>query len=59
MQVLDNINSLFGDDLKSTLTPNSKLKIAASCFSIYAYAALKKEFESLEGYEVQQNENVR
>lgn len=42
MQVLDNINNLFGDDLKSTLIPNSKLKIAASCFSIYAYAALKK-----------------
>lgn len=48
MQVLDNINNLFGDDLKSTITPNSKLKIAASCFSIYAYAALKKEFESLD-----------
>lgn len=48
MQVLDNINNLFGDDLKLTITPNSRLKIAASCFSIYAYAALKKEFESLD-----------
>lgn len=48
MELIDNINSLFGDDLKQTLKPGVKLKIAASCFSIYAYEALKSEFESVE-----------
>lgn len=48
MKFIDNVNQLFGEDLKATLTPNAKLKIAASCFSIYAYAALKKELESID-----------
>lgn len=43
MRLIDNINSLLGEDFKQTLKPGSKLKIAASCFSIYAYVALKKE----------------
>ena len=46
MEIIDNINKLLGDDLKSTITSDSKLKIAASCFSIYAYEALKKEYNS-------------
>ena len=45
MQILDNINALWGDDLKATIKSGAKLKIAASCFSIYAYEALKREFE--------------
>ena len=48
MQIIDNINSLLGDDLKGTITPQSKLKIAASCFSIYAYEALKSELEKID-----------
>ncbi len=51
MQILDNVNQLFGADLKATLTPNAKLKIAASCFSIYAYAALKKELNGIDSLE--------
>lgn len=43
MRLIDNINSLLGEDLKSTLRPGSKLRIAASCFSIYAYIALKNK----------------
>lgn len=43
MKIIDNINSLLGDDLKSSITGGAKLKIAASCFSIYAYEALKSE----------------
>ena len=35
MQILDNINTLWGDDLKGTLKSGSKLKTAVSCFSIY------------------------
>lgn len=51
MKIIDNINSLLGDDLKTTIQPNAKLKIAASCFSIYAYEALKKELEQIEALE--------
>ncbi|MCP4746122.1 MAG: DEAD/DEAH box helicase family protein [Desulfobacteraceae bacterium] len=47
MQILDNINVLWGDDLKKAIKPGSKLKIVASCFSIYAYEALKKELEKV------------
>ncbi|MEZ5509758.1 MAG: hypothetical protein R3F47_07630 [Gammaproteobacteria bacterium] len=46
MQIIDNINQLLGEDLKQTLKPGAKLKIAASCFSIYAYEALKQELEA-------------
>lgn len=51
MQILDNINAFWGDDLKKTIKPGAKLKIAASCFSIYAYEALKKELEQIESLE--------
>lgn len=48
MQVIDNINNLWGDDLKQMLKSETKLRIAASCFSIYAYEALKKELENID-----------
>jgi SNF2 family DNA or RNA helicase len=47
MQLIDNINTLLGDDLKQSLTPGAKLKVAASCFSMYAYEALKAELETI------------
>lgn len=47
MEIIDNINRLLGDDLKQQVTPGSKLKIAASCFSIYAFEALKVELEKV------------
>ena len=43
MKIIDNINTLLGDDLKASIRPKDKLKIAASCFSIYAYEGLKRE----------------
>lgn len=49
MELLDNINRLLGDDLKLTLKPGTRLKIAASCFSMYAYEALKTELEKIDG----------
>ena len=51
MEIIDNITKLLGDDLKGTLTSKTKLKIAASCFSIYAYESLKKELEKIESVE--------
>lgn len=49
--MIDNINHLLGDDLKATITQGSRLKIAASCFSIYAFEALKKELSSVDSLE--------
>lgn len=48
MKLIDNINALLGDDLKDSLRSKSKLQIAASCFSIYAYEALKEELAKVE-----------
>jgi hypothetical protein len=47
MELIDNINRLLGDDLKQTLEPGARLKIAASCFSMYAFEALKAELENV------------
>ncbi|MDO8995742.1 MAG: helicase-related protein [Nitrosomonas sp.] len=51
MEIIDNINHLLGDNLKRTIKSGSKLKIAASCFSIYAFEALKNELEDIESLE--------
>jgi hypothetical protein len=48
MEIIDNINRLLGDDLKQTLKPGARLKVAASCFSIYALEALKAELDQVE-----------
>jgi hypothetical protein len=48
MEIIDNIQKLLGDDLKSTLKKDSKVSIAASYFSIYAYESLKKELEQID-----------
>ena len=47
MEIIDNINHLLGDNLKQTIRPGSKLKIAASCFSIYAFEVQKKDLKAL------------
>ena len=47
MKLIDNINSTLGIDIGKNLNNQSKLKIAASYFSIYAYAALKQELEKV------------
>lgn len=48
MELIDNINRLLGDDLRQTLQPGARLKIAASCFSMYAFEALKTELEKID-----------
>ena len=47
MELFDNLTKLVKDDLSKSITPKSKLSIAASCFSIYAYEELKKELNSI------------
>jgi len=48
MEILDNVSRLLGDDLKKTIEPGARLRVAASCFSIYAFEALKAELEKVE-----------
>jgi superfamily II DNA or RNA helicase len=48
MEVIDNVNRFLGDDLKRSITPNSKIAIAAASFSIYAFEALKRELEAID-----------
>jgi hypothetical protein len=49
LRIIDNVNELLGDDLRSEITPDSRLRIAASTFSIFAFEALRKELEQVEG----------
>jgi hypothetical protein len=51
MEIIDNINRLLGDNLKQSIVAGAKLKIAASCFSIYAFEALKAELEQIDSLE--------
>ncbi|WP_265287837.1 phospholipase D-like domain-containing protein [Verminephrobacter eiseniae] len=48
MELIDNISRLLGDDLKQTIRPGARLKIAASCFSMYAFEALKAALEKID-----------
>lgn len=48
MKVIDNINQKLRDDLTLEIKQGSKVSIAASCFSIYAYQELKKQLENIE-----------
>ena len=47
MKLIDNVNEVLGDDLKQEITPGSKVRIAASTFSIFAFEALRKELEQV------------
>lgn len=48
MKVLDNVNATVRDDLQQSIHKGSRISIAAACFSIYAYQALKKQLEAVE-----------
>lgn len=48
MQILDNVNNTVKDDLAATVSKGDKLSIAAACFSIYAYQALKKQLDGID-----------
>ena len=47
IKTIDNVNTTLASDLKESITPNSKLQIAAACFSIYAYQELKSQLEDI------------
>ena len=48
MKIIDNSSTILGDELRNSLGSGSKLRIAASCFSIYAYDALKAELNKID-----------
>jgi hypothetical protein len=48
MDVINNVDRFLGDDLHRVIKEKSKVSVAASYFSIYAYEALKKELEKVE-----------
>lgn len=48
MKLIDNVTSRLDDDLRIEIKKNSKLAIAASSFSIYAFEALKKELAKID-----------
>lgn len=48
MKLIDNVNNRLNDELKSEIKKGSKMAIAASSFSIYAFEALKKELKGIE-----------
>lgn len=51
LRIVDNTTTLLGDDLKSELSGASKFRVAAACFSIYAFDALKTELSELKEFE--------
>lgn len=42
MEVIDNVNKTLKADITTTLRSGSKMAIAASCFSIYAFQGLNE-----------------
>ena len=47
-ETIDNRMKLLGEDLKVELQEGSKVRIAASCFSMYAFKELKAELEKID-----------
>lgn len=50
MEVFNNTTKVIKDDLIKTINPESKVSIAAACFSIYAYQELKTQLETCEEF---------
>lgn len=48
MKIFDNVNNVLKDDLSVTLQKNSKIAIAASYFSIYAFQELKSQLTNID-----------
>lgn len=48
MRILDNVNNTVKDDLAETMAKGDKISIAATCFSMYAYQALKDQLDDID-----------
>lgn len=47
MKIIDNRNNTVAEDLKETVDEGSRLSIAAACFSMYAFDALKEQLKDI------------
>jgi len=45
LEIIDNINKTLKEDLTKEIHKGSKVSVAAACFSIYAFAELKKQLK--------------
>ena len=54
MEIIDNVNKTLKEDLTTEIHKGSKVSIAAACFSIYAFAELKKELKN----KVSEDDNI-
>ncbi len=50
MEIIDNVHKTLKDDLVSTLRKGSRLSIAASCFSIYAFQELREQLMDIDDF---------
>ena len=50
MEIFNNTTKVVKDDLVKKIKSNSRVSIAAACFSIYAYQALKDELEKCDAF---------
>ena len=48
MELIDNVNKTLKDDLTVSIQKDSKISIAAACFSIYALQELKRELKNVD-----------
>lgn len=48
MELINNTTKTLRDDLAVEIKKGSKISIAASCFSIYAFQELKKELQGID-----------
>ncbi len=48
MEIIDNINKTLKEDLTKEIHKGSKVSVAAACFSIYAFAELKKQLKNVD-----------
>ena len=48
MELIDNVNKTLKDGLTVSIQKDSKVSIAAACFSIYAFQELKRELKNVD-----------
>lgn len=48
MKLINNLNEKLVDDLRVTMQRDSRVSIAAACFSVYAYEELKAQLENID-----------
>ncbi|MDR3322315.1 MAG: hypothetical protein LBS93_07695, partial [Synergistaceae bacterium] len=48
MEIFDNVNRIVKTDLEGSIGRGSRISIAAACFSIYAYQAMKKQLDGID-----------